>query len=93
MDKHFGLWIQRRQFESAQGYQGAEMADPVEVETQPSVKRARKMATAVASVTPLPLTIPPGQHYDLKLFFVTPSHDYAGDITILISADPPQATS
>ncbi|WP_297214978.1 hypothetical protein [Thermoplasma sp.] len=152
------------------------MADPVEVETQPSVKRARKMATAVAlaiiavsfgiiyglslngattvnvmyvnvvlnengasrtisiqfnhetltsgekaylsfqinggstgttlnsissgtpgftvgSVTPLPLTIPPGQHYDLKLFFVTPSHDYAGDITILISADPPQAAS
>ncbi|PYB67499.1 hypothetical protein DMB44_08750 [Thermoplasma sp. Kam2015] len=152
------------------------MADPVQVETQPSVKRARKIAAAVAlaviaisfgivyglslngtvtvnvmyvnvvlnengasrtisiqfnhetlssgekvylslqlnggstgttlnsissgtpgftvgSVTPLPITIPPDQHYDLKLFFVTPSHDYAGDITILISADQPQAAS
>ncbi|KAA8922078.1 hypothetical protein [Thermoplasma sp.] len=37
------------------------------------------------SATALPLTIQAGQISTLKLFFVTPDHDYAGDLTVYLS--------
>jgi len=41
---------------------------------------------AVGSVTSIPASIGPGSTLILKLFFVTPNYDYAGDLTVNVSA-------
>ncbi len=40
----------------------------------------------VGSVTSIPVSVGPGSTLNLKLFFITPDYDYAGDLTVNVSA-------